>query len=456
MLCAGAWLASGTTLWAASFLLAMGWLTPFFVGMHLHGGLGRDSLPFPYFILGLLPFLLSVVILIIGAFFPSLETLVIGSQDYLVLEAPESAWLPTLTFTGNAVFSVFLTGSLFMAALGILFIADSHHMLRLLLLSGGVNAALLAVFGMMGAFFEWQKILFFITPSAEFFATFPLMEHWGAFALLWVFVLCGISDQWIRRDGFGVYLSHGGIWVFIATLILSLSIVFYGTLLQQTLLALGLGVIAFYNAEPPVRRTSKHPFLRTWGLRLLALLFIGFGLYLPGPAIMNALDAESTEQVTSPKWDERKALTRDSLKMIEDRPLFGWGAGSYPAIASFYQESDLGDRYYGSPRSSLAQMLVEKGLIGSLLWWVLPCVLLILFYRLRFRRDLSFYLWGAVLTAIILGIFEFPFHNPIFLLSFWIILMTAYRWSRVAVTPSGFSASSNLVFSKSEAVQKKS
>lgn len=454
MLCAGGWFVSGATIWSASFLLAMSWLTPFFIGMHLHGGLGRDSYSFSQFLLGNLPFLLSVIILIVGLFFPSLKTFSLGSQDYFMLEAPKSIWLPTVT-SGSPVFSVFLTGSLYMAALGILFIADSHYMLRTLLMVGGINAAIIAIFGIVGTFFGWQKILFIITPSSDFFSTFPILEHWGAYALLWVLVLCGISDQWIRRDGFGVYLSHGGIWIALSILLLATTVVFFGTLPQKILLSIALGIIAFYNAEPPARRSSQHPLLRRWGLRLVALPLIGWGLFWPASLVMNKLESPASRGNTPSAVSEQQALIRDSLEMIEDRPIFGWGAGSYPVIASFYQEVDLGDRYYGSPRSSLLQMLVEKGIVGCLLWWTVPCVLLVRFFRLRFRRDLSFYLWSAVLTAVILGIIEFPFHNPLFLLSFWIILMTAYRWSKVAVTPSGFSAASNLVFSKSEALQRK-
>jgi O-antigen ligase len=68
----------------------------------------------------------------------------------------------------------------------------------------------------------------------------------------------------------------------------------------------------------------------------------------------------------------RLNITKDSLRMFSQRPIWGWGLGTfptvYPSFRSFYT-----NLFVNEAHNDYAQLLVETGLLGFalMLWFVI-------------------------------------------------------------------------------------
>jgi O-antigen ligase len=76
----------------------------------------------------------------------------------------------------------------------------------------------------------------------------------------------------------------------------------------------------------------------------------------------------------------RMAIVKDSLPMVRQRPLLGWGLGTfstvYPSFRSFYSKFEVNEAH-----NDFVQLLLETGLAG----FALMVVFLVLVYRSGMR-----------------------------------------------------------------------
>jgi O-antigen ligase len=104
----------------------------------------------------------------------------------------------------------------------------------------------------------------------------------------------------------------------------------------------------------------------------------------------------------------RLNITKDSLRMFSQRPIWGWGLGTfptvYPSFRSFYT-----NLFVNEAHNDYAQLLVETGLLGFalMLWFVISL------YRhgLPTSRRWEFKWDGAVSLAALLGCTGILFHS---------------------------------------------
>ncbi len=104
----------------------------------------------------------------------------------------------------------------------------------------------------------------------------------------------------------------------------------------------------------------------------------------------------------------RLNITKDSLRMFSQRPILGWGLGTfptvYPSFRSFYT-----NLFVNEAHNDYAQLLVETGLLGfALMLWFVTCL-----YRhgLPTSRRWEFKWDGAVSLAALLGCTGILFHS---------------------------------------------
>ena len=125
---------------------------------------------------------------------------------------------------------------------------------------------------------------------------------------------------------------------------------------------------------------------------------------------------------------ERQALIADSIDIIELKPAFGWGTGSFPNVFAFYQSSDLGDCAWDSPHSEPVKKLVENGLVGLVLSVITPLAFFILWI---FRFDFSasgMVLFFTLACFLVLTVIDCPFQCIAVQASFWILMMSLFKW----------------------------
>ena len=104
----------------------------------------------------------------------------------------------------------------------------------------------------------------------------------------------------------------------------------------------------------------------------------------------------------------RLNITKDSLRMFSQRPIWGWGLGTfptvYPSFRSFYT-----NLFVNEAHNDYAQLLVETGLLGFalMLWFVISL------YRhgLPTSRRWEFKWDGAVSLSALLGCTGILFHS---------------------------------------------
>ena len=104
----------------------------------------------------------------------------------------------------------------------------------------------------------------------------------------------------------------------------------------------------------------------------------------------------------------RLNITKDSLRMFSQRPVWGWGLGTFPTVYPSYR-SFYTNLFVNEAHNDYAQLLVETGLLGfGLMLWFL-----IRLYRhgLPTSRRWEFKWDGAVSLAALLGCTGILFHS---------------------------------------------
>ncbi len=96
----------------------------------------------------------------------------------------------------------------------------------------------------------------------------------------------------------------------------------------------------------------------------------------------------------------RLDITKDSLRMFSNRPVWGWGLGTFPTVYPSYR-SFYTNLFVNEAHNDYAQLLVETGLLGfGLMLWFLVRLYR---YGLPTSRRWEFQWDGAVSLAALLG-----------------------------------------------------
>ncbi len=284
------------------------------------------------------------------------------------------------------------------------------------------------------------------SPQEYFFASFVYNNHWGAFALLSFAALCGLTLRSMGRPGAGL-LRGPALGGLVAALLVGISVPLSGSRAGSLLLAV-LAAAAAAQALPrlagALRRSGTG---RTGALAIvgLAAALAVAGAWIVAGDVIRARAAKTREQLGA-MWaagglGSRSVLYHDTWRMARERPLFGWGMGSYPVVFSLYntQESKV-DRLpviYHDAHSDWLQSLAELGLAGTAL---LGSAVLLPLRAIRRRRLTTIPLYllaGCLLTAAYAGV-EFPFGNGAVVLAWWLCFFTAIQYVRLSgLPPSG-------------------
>ena len=101
----------------------------------------------------------------------------------------------------------------------------------------------------------------------------------------------------------------------------------------------------------------------------------------PSPPPRRAPAHAGRERLTATDSGGRRALWDEALGAASDKPAGGWGAGAWPVVHAAYRGADVPAR---DARSSVAQVLAERGIVGAVLL-VAAALLLVAAPVLRLR-----------------------------------------------------------------------
>lgn len=273
------------------------------------------------------------------------------------------------------------------------------------------------------------------------FGPFVYRNHWTAYAAILVMTALGFAFSafhlWRNRRGRwdGMLAGLG------AALLLGITPIIpgsrSGTLILSTVLVAAFARLAFLmlRSPSPGGGSARGPRRALALTGFATIILLALAPMLKAPLQNHWQRTLYQAQAYADGTDElRFLLTRDSLRMAAQRPIWGWGVGSYAHVFPLFQGDYLRDENgRASARiihahNDWAHLLAEAGVFGfSIL--VLPLVILVRRAGADKGVRVRWALGGLALT-LIYALVDFPLHNPAVLLLFTSILCTASPPSR--------------------------
>ncbi len=436
----------------AGVFISLGIVAPINVCNYISAWSPTPNKQLRFFLLCATPFLISLVITIIGMINGGLIAENIGENSYLKLAqfnkfTPMNAFAHPLTPISGELVSIMA----FLAGLSIFMITDSRFVIRKILLATTTTVIVISILGVLiGLIGDCAQLQFQTYKNS--FATFVDGSQWASFAIIWLgasWAMALYSGQKFRFIPFVNSVRFLGIAL---AVLLLFGVVIAGKPIHQffALLISAVALAMFANDVAPIQsNTHRHEMLRhisshsarlkkmkapfaVYSLLALIMLLgvIKVVLEIKNDTSLLLTDTSNKNAIT---YAEKSALWQDSAEMItENRLLFGYGTASFSNVFSFHQGSDL-DSVWTSPQSDLLQKLLENGVVGLAL-----NSLTFLFLLIRWLCKRSFSAGGiimmmSVLAILLISIVENPFQSIAVLTSFWILVMSWFRWDDAKV-----------------------
>jgi len=129
--------------------------------------------------------------------------------------------------------------------------------------------------------------------------------------------------------------------------------------------------------------------------------------------------------------ESRFYISRDTWKMFAEKPIFGWGLGSYPLIINIkgkYLGAEHGGARFDHAHNDWLEYMAETGIFG----FIVISILFLAPYR-TYTRDgrlnpLSNWLWGGAALLLLYAIVEFPSRTPAVALLITLMIAIATKY----------------------------
>jgi O-antigen ligase len=143
-----------------------------------------------------------------------------------------------------------------------------------------------------------------------------------------------------------------------------------------------------------------------------------------------------TDQDFADSVVQRHLTAMTTFHMAADRPLFGWGSGSFRFVFPLYQQKvpqiflqDGVRLYWEHAHCDYAEIFAELGVIGLIPVAVGVCFWIIGMIRSNFwGNPLGIFLFLGLALTTIHSTFDFNFYNPAILLTWFALCPIALKW----------------------------
>jgi O-antigen ligase len=431
------WSFGGQTLWMRE--LATFWSLAGGIGIAIRAMTDRarepGRTPRRYFAL-LWPLFVFAALAVVSVLNPLYAPMQIGGQEVLVQQKPV-AWLPASAAPGDTLRDLALFFGIVLSCFNLYWAVNDRRTLRRLCLLIAINTVALAVLGtvqkLLGATLMIGGVL---PPNLKFFSTFIYHNHWGAFTLVTLCMCLALLFHQARHRHGSFWRSPGASGL-VATLFLAASLPISESRSSTALAVLVAGVAFTQVVWLAIKRRTALKSLAIPAAISLTLLGIALAaITVLARPMFEARIAQTRQQMADMRegnWvavDDRPAVYRDTLRMIADRPLTGWGLESYGHVFPLYKGSDIVGPRYVHAHSDWLQTVAECGILGTLLLLVFAARFL---WRLPVATSGPFPAWlfAGCAVVIIYAALEFPFANPAVQMVFWTAFFAAVRYVRL-------------------------
>jgi O-antigen ligase len=136
------------------------------------------------------------------------------------------------------------------------------------------------------------------------------------------------------------------------------------------------------------------------------------------------------KETSSDHFAAKQHIIKEGLAQFQEKPIWGWGQHSFKTLLAFSTDSkNISGSSSNEPESNIITALVERGIIGIVVWFIVPIILMFKLIYHNILRPFSIMLLTASASAIIISFYDSPFSSSAFTISFWIILIAAFGWS---------------------------
>jgi O-antigen ligase len=373
-----------------------------------------------------------------------------AGADTLLVPVRIDWWVPSSAGAAASLRALWLFDGVYFTCANIALAVGRRRTLRLLLGVAFANSVALSVFGTVQKLAGSTGIYFNAVraPHPFFFASFVYDNHWGAYCVLALGAGLGLTLRYSGNPQSRGLLQGPVMAGLVSLLLVGLTVPLSGsracTLLMAALAACGLAKgsrivsrsLRLYGLPPAA---SILCMAAAFVLALASIWYIAGGVI---EARMHKTKEQAAEMWARGGIGSRSALYHDTWRMARERPLFGWGMGSYPRVFPLFntQESKI-DRLpviYHDAHSDWLQSLAELGLAGTLLLGAAVALPLWPLRRSMVMPVPFFLLAGCALVAAY-ALVEFPFGNVAVALHWWFSLFVAVHYARLPdpVRPAG-------------------
>ncbi|MGA1986231.1 MAG: O-antigen ligase family protein [Candidatus Sulfotelmatobacter sp.] len=136
------------------------------------------------------------------------------------------------------------------------------------------------------------------------------------------------------------------------------------------------------------------------GAVVFAVVLVGLLTWLGGKELTSRVSSISTEARTELSGGTRLSIDRDALRMFGNKPVFGWGLGTFPVVYPQYR-SFYTNFFVNEAHNDYLQLLAEMGLLGfgTMVWFIIVLYRSAMPKIANWTSDVS----GAVTLACTLG-----------------------------------------------------
>ncbi|TAG32413.1 MAG: O-antigen ligase domain-containing protein, partial [Verrucomicrobia bacterium] len=312
------------------------------------------------------------------------------------------------------------------------------------------NGAVLALIAIIQKMAEAKLILWFIkSPASTFHGTFVYKNHAGAYFNLVLMTAVGLTVwHYVRGLRRLERSSPSPVFAF-GVLVLTACVLLSGSRTAMLLLAayFVVGTVIYLILRRRNRGVGAgNPAFTGLVATCAVLLFIGAAYTLNLTSSLDQLKALGTPQGQHTAITMRVMARDATVDMFADKPIVGWGAGSFRHAFPMYQQN-YGEIHRMSPdhrhfytwhfaHNDYVQALAELGVIG----FMFP-VLALIWAIVKLVRLGALGQPGHVLVAVGLGAtlahawVDFPLNNPAILGTFCALLVLLVRWAELETRP---------------------
>jgi O-antigen ligase len=388
----------------------------------------------------LAPLAVVNVLVIAGCLNPNFRELPYENETML-LQTNVGNHLPSSARPALALHALWLFDAIWISCLNLALVVRQRRAVRGLLFLLTANALVLAVFGTVQKLSHAKGLYFDAVPSPQiaFFSTFVYHNHWGSFTVLSLAACLGLIWHYARhadvRGFFHTPAFAGVISLFFMAATVPLSTSRSCTVLVVVLLCAAVlhWLVRLVQKRRRFREGVWLPFLSTF-----AALGIGAaGVWFVAQDSITVRVAKTREQVTEIRTrgdtGSRGELYRNTWRMAQARPWFGWGMASYPHVFTLYNTQKSIDKFpvfYRDAHSDWLQALAEHGFIGTAFLGLCGLIPL-LGLRRRQLTPVPGYLLGGCTIILLYAWVEFPFGNVAVVLTWWLCFFSAVHYARL-------------------------